>query len=47
MSFVEGMSRMERELLTNGVAKQVGGKGFGIKTCQSVVRARKRIQNNP
>jgi hypothetical protein len=47
MRFMEGSSRMERELPSNGVARKAMGKGFGIKACQSVVRARKRIQNPP
>jgi hypothetical protein len=47
MSFMEGSSRMERELPSNGVVRQAMGKGFGIKACQSVVRAQKRIQNPP
>jgi uncharacterized protein (UPF0335 family) len=47
MSFMEGSSRMERELPSNGVTRKARGKGFGIKYCKSVVRARKRIQNPP
>jgi hypothetical protein len=47
MSFVKGSSRMGRELPSSGVAKKVVVKGFGIKSCQSVVRDRKRIQNPP
>jgi hypothetical protein len=38
MRFMKGSSRMERELLSNGVARKAMGKGFGIKVCQSVVR---------
>jgi hypothetical protein len=47
MSFSSSRKERERELPSSGVAKQARGKGFGIKACQSVVRARKRIQNLP
>jgi uncharacterized protein (UPF0335 family) len=47
MSFIKGSSRMERELPPIEVAKKAMDKGFGIKAFQSVVRARKRIQNPP
>jgi hypothetical protein len=38
---------MGRELPSSGVTNKDVGKGFGIKSCQSVVRDRKRIENPP
>jgi hypothetical protein len=40
MSIMKNSSKIKRELCSNGVARQAMGKGFGIKACQSVVRAR-------
>jgi hypothetical protein len=45
ISFMKASSIMERELSSDGVAKQAMGRGFEKKTCQIVNRARKRIQN--
>ena len=47
MSLKRSSSRVEGECPSSGVARQARGKGFGMEACQSVVRARKRIQNPP
>jgi hypothetical protein len=47
MSFKKSSSKVEGERPSSGVARKARGKGFGMVACQSVVRARKRIQNPP
>jgi hypothetical protein len=47
MSFKKSSSRVEGEHPSSGVTRKARGKGFGMVACQSVVRARKRIQNPP
>jgi hypothetical protein len=47
MSFKNSSSRVEGEHPSSGFTRKSRGKGFGKETFQSVVRARKRIQNHP
>jgi hypothetical protein len=47
MNLSSSRKERERELPSSGVAWKTRGKGIGIKACQDVVRARKRIQNPP
>jgi hypothetical protein len=47
MSFKKSSSRVEGERPSSGVSRKARGKGFGMVACQSVIRARKRIQNPP